>query len=246
MGGGCELAAFRRGAQPVISVQALSVTLGSFSLRNISFEVPTGGYGVLMGKTGSGKTTILECVCGLRPVQSGRILLDGRDVTDLKPGARGIGYVPQDGALFTTMTVREHLAFAPAIRRWDPHAIEDRVDGLAALLDLRHLLDRRPEGLSGGEVQRVALGRGLACRPGVLCLDEPLGALDDETHEEMCRLLRSVQEQTGVTALHITHSTSEMKRLADHLFVLRDGVVVRLAPEGGEDGLRPGHLEANP
>jgi ABC-type sugar transport system ATPase subunit len=230
----------------MISVQNLSVVLGNFMLREVSFEVPTGGYGVLMGKTGSGKTTILECVCGLRPVQSGRIVLGGRDVTELKPGERGLGYVPQDGALFPSMTVREHLAFAPAIRRWDRATIEERVDELAALLDLRHLLDRRPEGLSGGEIQRVALGRGLACRPGVICLDEPLGALDDETHDEMCQLLKSVQEQTGVTALHVTHSTSEMRRLADRLFVLRDGAVVRLAPEGGGEGLRSDHLEANP
>lgn len=219
----------------MISVRNLTVTLGAFSLQKVSFEIPTGGYGVLMGKTGSGKTTIMECVCGLRPVQGGSIVLDGREVTILKPGERGIGYVPQDGALFTTMTVREHLGFAMAIRQWDRKAREHRVDELAALLDIGHLLERKPHGLSGGEIQRVALGRALSCRPGILCLDEPLGALDDETHKEMCDLLRSVRDQTGVTALHVTHSTSEMKRLADRLLLIRDGAVRQLTPDGGED-----------
>lgn len=209
----------------MISVRDLSVTLGQFSLEGVSFEIPTGGYGVLMGKTGTGKTTILECVCGLRPVSAGSIVLGGRDVTHLKPGERGIGYVPQDGALFATMTVREHLGFGLTIRRWARADIEKRVEELAGLLDLRHLLDRQPHGLSGGEVQRVALGRALTARPDILCLDEPLGALDDETNEEMCQLLELVREQTGVTALHITHSTREMERLADHLFVLREGEV---------------------
>ena len=218
----------------MISIRDLAVTLGQFSLEGISFGVPTGGYGVLMGKTGSGKTTILECVCGLRPVEAGGIALSGRDVTGLKPGERGIGYVPQDGALFTTMTVREHLTFALIVRRWPGYAIEERVDELAALLGIGHLLDRKPEGLSGGEIQRVSLGRALACPPEILLLDEPLSALDDETHEEMCQLIELVREQTGVTALHVTHSSREMRRLADHLFVIRDGQIAQLPPDAGQ------------
>jgi len=212
----------------VISVQNLSVTLGRFALRNLSFEIPTGSYGVLMGKTGSGKTTIVECLCGLRPVHSGRLVVGNRDVVGLKPGERGIGYVPQDGALFTTMSVYDHLTFPLHIRHWDAAAMKARVEELADLLGIVPLLDRKPDGLSGGEVQRVALGRALAFRPAVLCLDEPLGALDDETHEEMCQLLELVRRQTGVTALHITHSQREMERLADCLFVLKDGAVHQL------------------
>ena len=96
----------------MISVSNLSIKLGAFSLQDVSLHVPPGQYAVLMGKTGSGKTSILESICGLRPIGAGRIELAGRDVTRLKPAARGIGYVPQDGALFVTMTIREHLAFA--------------------------------------------------------------------------------------------------------------------------------------
>jgi molybdate/tungstate transport system ATP-binding protein len=209
----------------MIAVNNLTANIGAFALHDISFAVPTGSYGVLMGRTGSGKTTILECICGLRPVHAGTIHLHGRDVTSLKPGERGIGYVPQDAALFTTMTVREHLTLAPTIRRWTPKDINEQVAALADLLGIGHLLNRKPEGLSGGEIQRVALGRALAHRPDILCLDEPLVALDDDTHTEMCALLKSVQRRTGVTVLHITHSRRELTRLADHLFVLENGTV---------------------
>lgn len=199
-----------------------------------------------MGRTGSGKTTLLEAICGLKPVRSGRVLLCGRDVTRLKPADRNVGYVPQDLALFPTMTVREHLTFALGLRGWDGNAIARRVDELTRLLGIAHLLDRRPAGLSGGESQRVALGRALAYNPPVLLLDEPLSALDDETRAEMYALLRSVQRETGVTTLHVTHSGAEARALADHLLVLREGAVEERPPEtlaarDGEpaDSIRP-------
>ena len=129
-----------------------------------------------MGKTGSGKTTLLEALCGFKRIVSGSIQLDGRDVTALSPADRGIGYVPQDLALFQTMTVRQHLAFAQKIRSCDRAAIDRRVAELAELLGLTRLLERRPAGLSGGESQRVALGRALSFYPRVLLLDEPLSA----------------------------------------------------------------------
>ncbi len=209
----------------MISVENLAVRSGQFSLNGISFAIPTGQYGFLMGKTGTGKTTILEAICGLKPVSAGRICLMGKEVTRLKPALRGIGYVPQDGALFPSMSVRDHLAFALAIRRCAPAAIEQRVRELAAMLDLEKLLPRGPRGLSGGEAQRVALGRALAGHPQVLCLDEPLSALDEETRAEMCGVLRTVRERTGVTILHVTHSLEEARKLADRVFVLKDGQV---------------------
>ena len=130
------------------------------------------------------------------------------------------------------LTVREHLEFALHLRRWTRDAVAARVAELAALLGVGGLLDRRPEGLSGGEAQRVALGRALSFRPQVLLLDEPLSALDDETRQEMYDLLRSVQRQTGVTALHVTHNLGEAKALADRLFVIQGGRVIEPQPEG--------------
>jgi ABC-type sugar transport system ATPase subunit len=214
---------------PVICVEELSVRAGTFALDRISFAVAAGEYAVLMGRTGSGKTTILESLCGLKRIAGGRITLFDRDVTQLKPAARGIGYVPQDGALFPTMTVTDQLGFALAIRKANKAAVHQRVKELAELLGLEHLLHRRPEGLSGGERQRVALGRALAARPGVLCLDEPLSALDERSREEMYALLKSIRTHTRVTTLHITHSKVEAKQLADSVLLLEHGSVRRIS-----------------
>ena len=209
----------------MIAVEQLSLHAGAFALDGISFTVPTGQYGVLMGRTGAGKTTLLEAICGLKPIRGGTIRLNGRDVSRLKPGERGIGYVPQDAALFTTMTVREHLAFALSIRKWNAAEIAHRVAELADLLGLAPLLDRKPPGLSGGEAQRVALGRALSFRPSILCLDEPLSALDETTKAEMCELLLSVRKHEQMTALHVTHSREDAERLATVILRIENGKV---------------------
>jgi ABC-type sugar transport system ATPase subunit len=216
----------------VIVVDNLSVRAGAFALDGISFEIPQGQYAVLMGKTGTGKTTILEAICGLKPVTAGGIRLLERDVTRLKPADRGIGYVPQDRALFPTMTVYDHLAFALVIRRWPAERIEERVEEMARLLGIGKLLRRRPYGLSGGEAQRVALGRALALHPPVLLLDEPLSALDEETREEMYALLKRIQQKTGVTTVHVTHSAIEAERLADRVLLLKDGRIEEVRRPG--------------
>lgn len=219
----------------MIAVQGLAVRAGAFAVDGVSFAVAAGEYAVLMGRTGCGKTTLLEAICGLKPVRAGHIRLLGRDVTILPPADRGVGYVPQDLALFPTLTVREHLGFALEVRRWGPAEAARRVDELTEMLGIGHLLDRRPPGLSGGEGQRVALGRALAFRPGVLLLDEPLSALDEDTRGGMYVLLRSVQRQTGVTALHVTHSRAEARALADRLFVFDQGGLREVTPASLRD-----------
>ena len=207
----------------MIHFDNITIRLGNFALENVNLHIPTGSYAVLMGRTGCGKTTILEAACGLRPIENGRIHLMGRDVTDMPPGKRNIGLVPQDGALFTTMTVEEQLGFALRVRHRPRREIAARAQELAEWLGISHLLRRRIHGLSGGERQRVAIGRALAAHPDVLCLDEPLSALDEETHAGMLDLLRHVHQDTGVTVLHITHNRREARALAQSLIVLRDG-----------------------
>jgi molybdate/tungstate transport system ATP-binding protein len=209
----------------MISIRNLCVRAGEFSLRNVNLTIDQGRYAILMGKTGCGKTTLLESICGLRRATSGAITLLGRDVTRLKPAERGIGYVPQDRCLFQTMTVRDNIAFALQIRRMPRQRIGERVEELAELLGITHLLERYPHGLSGGESQRVALGRALSFRPGILCLDEPLSALDASTRQEMQELLLSIKNFSNVTILHITHDWEEAVKLADDMFIMRNGAV---------------------
>ena len=207
----------------MIELQNVTIHQGQFSIENVSVNIPTGSYAVLMGRSGSGKTTILESICGLRKVNSGKIVLAEDDVTSLQPGDRGIGFVPQDGALFPTMTVRKNISFAMDLRKWPQDRIGGRVDELAQWLGIAHLLDRRPLKLSGGEAQRVALGRALAVSPSTLCLDEPLSALDDQCRHEMYGILKTIHEHAGVTTLHITHSRNEAPLLADRLYILEHG-----------------------
>ena len=217
----------------MIEVDKLSMRLGTFNLDGISFSVPSGAYAALMGKTGVGKTSVLEAICGLKPTTGGTVRLAGRDVTQLRPADRGIGFVPQDAALFSTMTVRDQLGFSLAVRRRPKQEIAARVGELAARLGIESLLDRRPPGLSGGEKQRVALGRALAFRPRILCLDEPLSALDEDTREDLCELLRDLTRESGVTTLHITHNRTEARALADVHLQLQGGEVVEQVDKRG-------------
>lgn len=213
----------------VIDVRDLCIDQGAFQLRNVGFQLAVGEYGVLMGKSGCGKTTIMEAICGLRRVASGSIGLAGRDVTKLRPGDRNIGYVPQDGALFPTMSVFEQVAFGLRVRRVESSRVKKRVQHVSETLGIEHLLDRKPRSLSGGETQRVAIGRALAVEPAILCLDEPLSALDEDTREEIIGLLKRLRADSPVTTLHITHQRSEASDLADKLFTLENGQITPAA-----------------
>lgn len=210
----------------MLSINKLSIRQGDFRLDDISFHIQKSEYVVLMGKTGCGKTTILEAICGLRTIHSGTILLDGSDISRLKPSERSIGYVPQDGALFSSMDVQSNLSFALRIRKWEKAKIVDRVNELAELLGIGHLLNRKITGLSGGERQRIALGRGLAFYPEFLCLDEPLSALDEPTRDDMYLLLQKLKKELSITALHISHSSSDAKRLADRILKIENERIV--------------------
>jgi ABC-type sugar transport system ATPase subunit len=214
----------------MIRLDKVTIRAGSYAMTDISFTVEKGGYGVLMGPTGCGKTTLLETICGLRPVASGQLFLMGQDVARTPPAHRGIGFVPQDTVLFPAMTVRDHLAFALRVRRWRPEATAQRVAELADLLGIESLLSRKPQGLSGGEAQRVALGRALAAHPPILCMDEPLSALDHERRLDMCALLQRVKDHMNVTVLHVTHDRNEAARLAGKLLRFDDGAIMEASP----------------
>ncbi len=207
----------------MVSLQNISIKLGNFHLDQVSMEIPSSKYCVLMGSSGSGKTTIIEAICGLRKVHSGKIIINDIDVTGLRPSDRCLGYVPQDGVLFSTMTIREQIAFGPLVRGWKKSDALDRAEELASSLEIEQLLARKPAGLSGGEIQRVSLARALASKPDLVCLDEPLSALDEDSRENACSLIKKLHGQEGFTALHITHSASEADLMGDLVFRLSDG-----------------------
>ena len=212
----------------MIRLKDICASQGNFRFEQLSLEIKEGEYAVLMGPSGSGKTTLLEIICGIRQVSSGKILIDGKDLTSAAPGAREIGYVPQDGALFKTLSVRENIAFALALRKRPSDEVNQKVTEISALLGVQHLLDRYPKGLSGGERQRIALGRALSFNPKLLLLDEPLSALDETNRARIIELLKHVQRQTQVTTLHVTHNKAEADALGTQGMIIRGGAIQTL------------------
>jgi len=211
----------------MLELQDLRAEAGEFRLGPINLTVPAGAYAVVLGPPGSGKSVLIETLCGLRPVAAGCIRLDGRDIAGLPPRSRGIGYVPQDYALFPTKRVRANVTFglrARGLSRAEAHA---RVHPFIELLHLERLLDRWPGSLSGGEQQRVALARALATQPHLLLLDEPVSALDESARDTVCRELRRIQYELGITTLHISHNIEEAFSVADLAILMRGGRIVQ-------------------
>ncbi len=189
-------------------------------------------YFVLLGPTGAGKTVLLECIAGLHHPDTGDIYVEGERVNDTAPEARGLGYLPQDYALFPHLTVAQNIAFGMRIRRKPSAEIERKVAQLADLLGITHLLHRSPVRLSGGEKQRSALARALAIEPRVLLLDEPLSALDEQTREGLCVELRRVHQELGTTTLHVSHNFEETMSVADKIGIIHEGRIRQIgAPE---------------
>lgn len=219
----------------MIRIERLQFAVGDFALHDVALQVEEGEYVVLLGKPGSGKTLLLECLAGLRRISAGTIAIGDRRVDQLEPADRGIGYVPQDYALFSTRTVRDNIAFGLRARRVPREQREQRVSELGEMLGISYLLGRRTHGLSGGERQRVALARALAPWPKTLLLDEPVSALDEETRDEILFELRGVQRQTGTTTVHVCHDLDEMRSVADRVAILSRG---RLVQTGRPDEIR--------
>ena len=197
-------------------------------VNNVSLEVGDGEFFVLLGSSGSGKTTILSLIAGLVPADQGRILLHGREVTFLAPQQRKVGFVFQNYALFQSMTVADNVEFGLSIRKVPAAERRKRRDELLELVGLAGLGNRRPRQLSGGQQQRVALARALAYQPDVLLLDEPLGALDAKIRGELRRNLKNIQRQLGIATIFVTHDQEEAFDLADRIGVMSFGRLVEV------------------
>ncbi|HEX77584.1 MAG TPA: ABC transporter ATP-binding protein [Dehalococcoidia bacterium] len=207
----------------MIQIKNLSVDLGGPLLRDITLDIQRGEYFVILGPTGAGKTVLLEAIAGLHPIKSGQIWMEGRDITLVEPERRRIGFAYQDFVLFPHLSVRDNIAFGLRQGWKSKPEAEARIAWLSALLGISHLLGRRPDTLSGGESQKVALARALATEPKVLLLDEPLSALDPQTREATQRELKQLHSRLGLTTLHVTHDFEEAVALGDRMAVIGEG-----------------------
>ena len=205
----------------------MRIDLGEFSLRGVTLDVERGEYLTVMGPTGAGKTILLECIIGFYRPEGGRVMLEGRDITDEPPEKRRIGIVYQDYALLPHLTVAKNIEYG--LKKVDPDKASraQKVREMAESLQIDHLLHRRPGTLSGGEQQRVALSRALVVEPRMLLMDEPLSALDPRTRHDIRDLLRRVVKKRGMTVLHITHDLDDVHALADKVAILKDGKLVQ-------------------
>jgi ABC-type Fe3+/spermidine/putrescine transport system ATPase subunit len=200
--------------------------LGDFALTDINLEISDGQYYILLGRSGSGKTQLLELIAGLEYPDTGRIILDNEDITRLKIQNRKVGIVFQDYAVFPHMTVSGNIAYPLRVRNESKKSIAEKVEKAADSMNIRHLLERSTEKLSGGEMQRVALARTLITSPRLLLLDEPLSSLDTSLKDDLKRLLRNLNKE-GQTIIHVTHDYGDVISLAKKVGVIHNGKIIQ-------------------
>jgi sulfate/thiosulfate transport system ATP-binding protein len=207
-----------------IIVQGACKRYGDFvALDNVDFDVPAGSLTALLGPSGSGKSTLLRAIAGLDHPDTGTITINGRDVTQMPPQRRGIGFVFQHYAAFKHLSVRDNVGFGLKIRRRPKAEIAHKVDHLLEVVGLSGFQGRYPNQLSGGQRQRMALARALAVDPQVLLLDEPFGALDAKVREDLRAWLRRLHDEVHVTTVLVTHDQAEALDVADRIAVLNNG-----------------------
>ena len=200
------------------------------SVNELDLEIADGEFLVLVGPSGCGKSTTLRALAGLEDVASGRLLIDGRDVTGVEPGARDIAMVFQNYALYPHLSVAKNMGFALKLAKLPRAEIDAKVREAADLLGLGEYLDRRPKDLSGGQRQRVAMGRAIVRDPKVFLMDEPLSNLDAKLRVQTRAELAALQRRLGTTTVYVTHDQVEAMTMGDRVAVLRDGLLQQVAP----------------
>ena len=206
----------------MIEIAGLSAQAGEFALRDVSFTVPGGSYGVVIGSAGAGKTTLLESIAGIRRITSGSVSLAGRDVTAISPEQRGVGFVYQHGFLFPHLSVWENIGYGAVD--------EQEARDIAARFGASEMANRMVRSLSGGERQIVAIARALASRPSILLLDEPFSSLDPRRRSTVRRELRAFHRERSLTTLQVTHDFTEAGLLGDVAILLDAGRVLQSGP----------------
>jgi molybdate/tungstate transport system ATP-binding protein len=209
----------------MLKIDNLSLKKGSFSLNNISFEVQKNSYFVILGKTGSGKTMLLESIAGIQEVQ-GDVYLNEENITHTLCKERNFGFVYQDFILFPNMNVKENIIFASRYKKIENS--EELLEDLISFLCLENLLNRNIKNLSGGEKQRVAIARAIYSRPKVLLLDEPLSAIDPTLRNGIMKSLKEIVKRYDTTVIHVTHNFREAFYLSDNIAIMGNGKILQV------------------
>jgi len=215
------------GKPPKLSIESLGLKLGGFELSDVNLNCAGGKYHILLGPTGSGKSTLIKCLLGLHRIDSGRILLDDREITSELPENRRIGYVPQNYALFPHMNVEMNIRFGIKAKKTSTQKAASHLEKLLSLLKIEHLRKRSVRDLSGGEQQKVAIARALGTRPDTILLDEPFSSIDAGGRRRLWYEIKDIISETGVTALHITHNLEEAHVLGDQISVMIGGRLIQ-------------------
>ena len=200
------------------------------TVKDLDLEIADGEFLVLVGPSGCGKSTTLRALAGLEPTSSGRITIDGKDVTNLEPGDRDIAMVFQNYALYPHLTVEQNMGFALKLAKLPKADIKSKVHAAAETLGLTDYLKRKPKDLSGGQRQRVAMGRAIVREPKAFLMDEPLSNLDAKLRVQTRAELASLQQRLGTTTIYVTHDQVEAMTMGDRVAVLKDGELQQVAP----------------
>ena len=220
---------YKRIILTTLSIRNLTKRYGNLTaLENFSLEIDSGEFMVLLGPSGCGKTTVLRCIAGLTDISSGEIYIGDEIVNKLPPKDRDVAMVFQNYSLYPHMNVYDNIAFPLKMRKTDKNQINDRVKEIASLLNINNLLKRRPKEISGGQMQRVALGRALVREPKVFLMDEPLSNLDAKLRTEMRIEIKKLQKKVAITTLYITHDQAEAMSMADNVAIMEAGKMLQL------------------
>jgi multiple sugar transport system ATP-binding protein len=212
-----------------LSIRNLTKKYGNLTaLEDFSLEISSGEFMVLLGPSGCGKTTVLRCIAGLTDITSGEIYIGNELVNKIPPKDRDVAMVFQNYSLYPHMNVYDNIAFPLKMRKVRKDKINESVHKIARLLNIDNLLDRKPKEISGGQMQRVALGRALVREPKIFLMDEPLSNLDAKLRTEMRVEIKKLQEKVGVTTLYITHDQAEAMSMADNVGVMDSGKLLQL------------------
>lgn len=207
----------------IIEIKDFSVQLGNFRLGNINLIIEKGEIFAILGKTGSGKTVLMESIAGFYKGQTGSVQIEGQNVTELPLENREIGFVYQDFGLFPHMTAFENISYGLKMKKVSKGQQSKMVQDLADILSIDHILEQYPETLSGGERQRTALARALILRPKILLMDEPFSALDPITKQVMYRQIQAVHDIFHCTIIFVTHDFTEAQMISDRIGIMVKG-----------------------